>query len=52
MVKCDSEYVGYGILFDFEVGYGVRLVLYLGIYVDENEFCWGFIWKVYNILSI
>lgn len=37
---------------DFEVGYGLMFVLYFGIFVDENEFWWGFICKVYGILSV
>ncbi|XP_024371886.1 BI1-like protein [Physcomitrium patens] len=37
---------------DLEVGYGSTPALYPGISADENELRWGFIRKVYGILSV
>ena len=37
---------------DLETGYGNTAALYPGIPADENELRWGFIRKVYGILSL
>lgn len=40
---------GYG---DIETGFGQTAALYPGIPADENVLRWGFIRKVYGILSV
>lgn len=53
MAKYDSsKYAGYSTTPDLEQGYGTTPALYPGIPADENELRWGFIRKVYSILSI
>lgn len=54
MAKYDSssKYAGYTTAPDLELGYGTTPALYPGIPADENELRWGFIRKVYSILSI
>ena len=52
MAKFDSKYGVYGAAPDLEAGYGSTPALYPGISADENELRWGFIRKVYSILSI
>jgi len=49
MAWYDKKPAVYG---DLETGYGNTAALYPGIPADENELRWGFIRKVYGILSL